>query len=288
MSDSDILSAELERVAAIESHTVRAWPATVVETTPDGWVLRATPQLHGRGRSNHALVPARPLSGEDVDRGLAQAAEFAARNGIPCGVQVSPMDLHRPLLDELARRGWTIGEQVVVMTAEPRLVLDGAGEAGQHGFLELQVSGVATRDWVEDWRHCDRRPDVEDHVQSVFQRMAGFANFAHAAGRAAGISVELDGIVGLFCIAVAPSERRQGVGKRLVRAMLARHQAQLAYLQVFSRNAAGLALYHSLGFRERYRYCHCVAPASATGRSLPANGRINGAPAGAAAGRDGC
>ncbi len=39
--------------------------------------------------------------------------------------------------------------------------------------------------------------------------------------------------------------------------MLAQYDAPLTYLQVFSENAAGLALYDSLGFREEYRYCHC-------------------------------
>jgi ribosomal protein S18 acetylase RimI-like enzyme len=92
--------------------------------------------------------------------------------------------------------------------------------------------------------------------------MAGTARFAHAGNRACGISVELDGIVALFCIAVSPDERRQGLGKKLVQGMLAAHEGPLTYLQVFSENVAGLALYESLGFTEEYRYCHCVLPGS--------------------------
>jgi ribosomal protein S18 acetylase RimI-like enzyme len=128
--------------------------------------------------------------------------------------------------------------------------------------FELVVSDEATPEWLAAWTHCDARLDVDEHVRTVFPRMAGMARFAHAGDRACGISVELDGIIGLFCIAVAPEARRQGLGKQLVRSMLAQHDGPLTYLQVFSENEAGVALYTSLGFREEYRYCHCVMPGS--------------------------
>lgn len=247
----------LERVAALESHSVHAWPATVVEHFDDGWVLRATPGLLGRGRSNHALTPARPLARGEYEPALARVAEFAAANGIDAGVQVSPLDIHVPLLDELSARGWDIQQAVMVMTGQTQVVAAGFDPA-----FELTIEDHASPDWVAAWAHCDGRPDVEEHVRSVFPRMAGTARFAHAGMRAVGISVELDGIVGLFCIAVSPDHRRQGVGKKLVQGMLAQHRAPLTYLQVFSQNVAGIALYTSLGFREEYRYCHCVLPGS--------------------------
>lgn len=250
----------LERVAAIESHSLQAWPATVVETTPDGWVFRATPGLDGRGRSNHALTPARPLDRREYEGGLERAAAFAVENGIVCGVQVSPLEIHIPLLDELSGRGWAIQRSVVVMTGETQAVA-----AGSDPSFELTVTDHHTPEWVEAWAHCDRRPDVEEHLRTVFPAMAGIARFAHADRRAVGISVELDGIVGLFCIAVSPDHRRQGLGKKLVQGMLAQHSGSLTYLQVFSENAGGIALYNSLGFREEYRYCHCVLPDSGSG-----------------------
>ncbi len=118
-------------------------------------------------------------------------------------------------------------------------------------------------------------------MQTVFPRMAGMARFAHAGNRACGISVELNGIVGLFCIAVSPDVRRQGLGKKLVRGMLARTDGPLTYLQVFSENIAGLALYESLGFQEEYRYCHCVLPGSGPGA---ADGGAGGGAAAASGG----
>jgi N-acetylglutamate synthase len=247
----------LERVARIESHSLRAWPATVTETTADGWVLRATPGLSGRGRSNHALAPPRPLDRSEYDFALKRVAAFAAGQGIDCGIQVSPLEIHVPLLDELSARGWNIQQAVVVMTGETQEVA-----ASAESSFELSVSDSATPEWVEAWAHCDGRADVQEHLDTVFPAMAGVARFAHAGKRAVGISVELDGIVGLFCIAVAPEERRRGLGKKLVQTMLAGHHGQLTYLQVFSENAGGVALYQSLGFHEEYRYCHCVLPGS--------------------------
>ncbi|HEX3615844.1 MAG TPA: GNAT family N-acetyltransferase [Solirubrobacteraceae bacterium] len=257
----------LERVAEIESHSLRAWPATVLQTTDDGWVFRATPGLNGRGRSNHALTPVRPLERAEYDWGIKRAEAFAAGQGIDCGVQVSPIDIHVPLLDEFSGRGWNIQQAVVVMTGDTQAVAAGADPS-----FELTVSDSATPGWIDAWTHCDGRADVDEHVATVFPRMAGVARFAHAGSRAVGISVELDGIVGLFCIAVSPDHRRQGLGKKLVQAMLAQHSGALTYLQVFSENQGGIALYRSLGFDEEYRYCHCTLPGSGDSGSGAAGG----------------
>lgn len=247
----------LELVEAVESHCLRAWPAEVLATTADGWALRATPGLEGRGRSNHALTPAQPLSLDAYVRGLAEAEAFASEHGITCGVQVSPLSSHALLLSELATRGWVVQQPVVVMTGDTAAI----SAAGAHPTdLGLVATDAPTPEWVATWAHCDPRPDAGAHVATVFPKMAGIARFNHTPGRAVGISVELDGIVGLYCIAVAPELRRRGLGKLLVRGMLAQHAGSLTYLQVFSANTAGIALYESLGFHEEYRYCHAVLP----------------------------
>ncbi len=242
-------------VAALEAHCVEAWPPAFLQETFDGWILRATPGLPGRGRSNHALTPPRMIDPSEYDGAIERAAAFAAGHGVECGMQISPTDAHAPLLADLAERGWRVGGDVIVMAAGTQAVAASDGDR-----LELSVEASATAAWVAAWAHCDRRSDVDDHLAHVFPRMAGIANFVHSRNRAVGISVELDGIVGLFCLAVDPDLRRQGLGKALVRSMLAHHAASLTYLQVFGTNSAALALYRSLGFREIYRYRHAVAP----------------------------
>ena len=54
--------------------------------------------------------------------------------------------------------------------------------------------------------------------------------------------------------------------------VLSEYRAPLTYLQVFSENTAGVALYSSLGFEEEYRYCHCTAPSESAGGAAAASG----------------
>jgi GNAT superfamily N-acetyltransferase len=251
-----------ELIERIEAHSVLAWPADVIEREPDGWVMRATPGLRGRGRSNHALAPVRRLSAAEIDTALARAAQFAETFGIECGIQVGPLELHIPLLDEVAVRGWEIQQSVLVMTAATEAIAE-SEPALTDGEFTLEITDHVTPEWMAAWQACEPyRDSALAHLHTVFRLMEGTARFAYAGDRAVGIAVELDGIVGLFCLAVNPRQRRQGLGRKLVRALLTGSSAPLAYLQVFSGNEAGARLYNSLGFVEAYRYCHCVAPAA--------------------------
>lgn len=255
-----------ELIERIESHCVLAWPAQVVELTTDGWVLRATPGLLGRGRSNHALAPPWSLSAAEINLALQRAADFAVGHGIECGIQVGPLEVHIPLLDEVAVRDWEIQQSVLVMTgATGAIVASEPAPADGDGEFALEITDRVTPEWMTAWQICEPdRDNISEHVDTVFKLMEGSARFAHSGDRAVGIAVEHDGIIGLFCLAVNPTERRQGLGRKLVRGLLAGSSAPLTYLQVFSANDAGIGLYDSLGFAESYRYCHCVAPASAT------------------------
>jgi GNAT superfamily N-acetyltransferase len=252
-----------ELIERIEAHCVLAWPAEVIEREDDGWVMRATPGLRGRGRSNHALAPVRRLSAAEIDTALARAAQFAETFGIECGIQVGPLELHIPLLDEVAVRGWEIQQSVLVMTAATEAIAPREPAFGQgDGDFTLEITDHATPEWMAAWRACEpERESTQEHLDTVFRLMEGSASFASDGDRAVGIAVERDGIVGLFCLAVNPNHRRQGLGRKLVQALLSGSSAPLSYLQVFSGNEAAIGLYSSLGFAEAYRYCHCVAPA---------------------------
>lgn len=239
------------------------WPAPFVERTPDGWVLRATPGLHGRGRSNHALVPTRPLSAEEIDLGISRAVRFAQTHGSDCGIQVGPMEAHAPLLGEIEARGWEIKPPTLVMTAAVDAIVANGGSDVDDGLdFQLELTDHLTPDWFAAWRACDpERDNADGHIDTVFKLMDGAARFAHCDDRAVGIVAELDGLAGLYCLAVHPAHRRCGIGTKLVRGLLADSPAETVYLQVFGGNEAGLGLYNSLGFTEAYRYCHCIAPA---------------------------
>jgi hypothetical protein len=125
-----------ELIERIEAHCVLAWPAQVIQREPDGWILRATPGLRGRGRSNHALAPARSLSTGEIDSAPVSAAAFAELNGTECGIQVGPLEFHIPLLDDVAVRGWEIQQSVLVMTAATRVVSGSEAAALEAGSAE--------------------------------------------------------------------------------------------------------------------------------------------------------
>jgi ribosomal protein S18 acetylase RimI-like enzyme len=254
--DPDLLAL----AARIEAHGVDAWPAQEVERWSDGWVLRATPGLQSRGRSNHALVPVRAIERSEYDGAVQRVAAFADKHGVQCGIQVGPLDLHLGLLSDLQVRSWQIQESVCVMTADTVAVAEHADPA-----FALTVTDHASEAWLDAWKACEHsRADFSEHEATVLRYLRGVGRFFHHGDRAVGISVEIDGLTGLFCIAVNPDARRQGLGKKLVTGILAdAASSDTTYLQVFSGNDAGLALYNSLGFTEAYRYCHCVAPSTA-------------------------
>lgn len=287
MSSTPMPRADAGLVNRLESHSIYAWPPDVVRRTPDGWMLRAMPGL-ARGRSNHALTPCRSLSEAELEAGLAQAGEFAREQGIGLGLQVSPIDLHIDTLNELAASGWDIQTAVQVLTAPAEAL-----RAEDDPEFELVWTDEVDEDWLDAWAICEPERagggpgmDVESHRRTVFRLLAGRAQFCRHGDRAVGIAVESDDIVGLFCLAVAPHARRQGLGKALVRSMMRATNASLVYLQVFSENVPGLALYRSLGFSEAYRYCHCVAPESHVGGDL--GGELGGGePGGGSGGESG-
>ena len=77
--------------------------------------------------------------------------------------------------------------------------------------------------------------------------------------KAAALMAVADGIVVTGNVVTASTERRRGFASALMRSGLAwaiSVGARVAALNVQADNAAGLALYDSLGYRHRYDYCY--------------------------------
>lgn len=245
--------AENELVCRLEAHALTAWPATISELTPGGWVLRATPGLD-RGRSNNALTPCRELDPGEIAPALERAAAFARDHDIPLGIQVSPLHLHRRLQEELDRRGWTTRWRTLVMARAPGAPPAPVGP-------ELTVEPEASPEWLAAWARCEGRADVADHAVTVLAALRGRAWFTRIGDDAVAIAVPGDGLLGLYSIAVAPERRRTGLGRGIVAGLLQRAPRATAYLQVNEDNPNAIALYERLGFAGTYRYDQRYAPA---------------------------
>lgn len=240
---------------ALEQGAARAWPATVEVAAPGGWLLRATPGLD-RGRSNHALPPCRELARDELPAAIERVRAFAQQHSIRAGIQVSPLERHDSLQRGLDARGWTTNWPVLVMVGEVGPVMRPGEAAGDR----LLIDDRATPEWLRAWAQCEPGRDVEAHAKTVFELLRGRAKFTRFGEWAVAIGVEDQGLVGLFCLAVAPAQRRCGLGSEIVRALLACTSASAAYLQVEQSNTAAVSMYERLGFSEAYRYCHRTEP----------------------------
>jgi ribosomal protein S18 acetylase RimI-like enzyme len=183
------------------------------------WVLRHSPTATAR-RANSVLAfePAGVADGYD-----RVVAWYAARTGRPIAA-VLPGSPEEAVFRD---RGW--------------------GPESSDADTVFQVAGVArARRALGGVPLGDVEVD-EDGAQAV-ARIG-----AHASGVA---SVDGDW-VGFRSIVVDPSYRRQGLGLRLMAALLewgAERGATTAYLQVLGDNVPALALYEGLGFTEHHRY----------------------------------
>lgn len=125
----------------------------------------------------------------------------------------------------------------------------------------LIATDHASDPWLRAWERCEPGRDVEAHAATVFAALRGRACFARLGGEAVAIAVPGHGVVGMFCLAVDPTQRRAGLATALVSELLSGFpQAELAYLQVEARNEAARHLYARLGFSEAYRYGHRIQP----------------------------
>lgn len=187
------------------------------------------------------MTPARPLEPHEIEPSLTRADAFAAEHGIRLGIQVSPEHLHDGLLAALDARGWRTQWPTLVMTG-----LTGSAPA----TARLRIDDHASPAWLTTWGACEGRADIRAHAQTVFSGLRGRAWFARLGDDAVAIAVPGDGLLGLFCIAVAPHRRRSGLGRAIVSALCALAPQALPYLQVEARNLPAIALYERLGFTD--------------------------------------
>ena len=247
----DNKAVNLPLVRRLEAVSFRAWPASSV--IYDGsWQIRLTGS-HPSKRIN-CVVPLDPSDYGNSALRLEKARKRFEDFGRPLVVRETTL-MPRQLVDFLSADGWSVFEEVMVMTADlssmelpETLVSLPSHDIGR--FVEASIK-------VSDGDPA-LRPAIAEIVSSIKPTLGLFIN-EEVEGNplATMICVQDNDLAGVISLDVEKSQRKKGLGTQVLSSALrwARISgAKTAWLQVVSTNAPAIALYQKFGFSEAYRY----------------------------------
>jgi GNAT superfamily N-acetyltransferase len=243
---------DLPQVERIERAGLLCWPGIEVEW--DGsWVRRAAGGYTKRANSLQCFDPADKA---DAETRLSAAAAWFERRGLRPAVRTTPL-ASAALNAALDHAGWA--------TIDPSCLF-AMPVAAQEPDPEGRIFTTT------DPAFLAAQQALQGHSDQVMAQMR--ALLAVMAVPAAGIVIQRDGVAvasGLMAIAdgivitgnvvTDPTRRRQGLGAAMMRTGLTWAKAQgavMAALNVQADNAAGQALYRSLGYQRCYDYHYRV------------------------------
>jgi len=234
--------AELEPVAA------RAWRAAE-EADLGGWRLFASSGFSGRINACWPLAPPdRP-----TPQAIAAVEAWYAERRLPPVFKL--VEAAAPdLTAALAQAGYSADTETLMMTGPVAGAPDSevaVRDAVDAGFADVFAAAGGGDP-------ADARERLEALARIAPPR--GFARLDVAGAPAAIGACAVEGDwTGVFGMRTAREHRRQGLARRVFRALMAVSAAAGArrgYLQVEADNAAAIALYADEGFAEAYRYCY--------------------------------
>ena len=237
--------------ALLEPLADDAWPARE-RARLGGWRLNAS---SGQSMRINACWP---LAAPDRDPEAAlDAVEawFAERNLPPRfkltdGV-VAPADL----AERLAARGYAARKATLVML----------GKTGGKGDTAIRLSDTPDATFEAVFTATAGNPEDGRERLEALARIPAPARFARldidGVPAAIGASAIGGGYAGIFGMRTVPDHRREGLARRVLRALLAEAKtlgAESAWLQVEADNTPAIALYDDEGFTPGYRYSYWV------------------------------
>ena len=255
-----ILQRIMSPIRSIEECSQRAWPCLDQEEFA-GWFLRFAEGFTRRSNSANAVHP------EDGDpAALISHCEQAYRaRGLPPIFRITPL-AQPPHLDALlGERGYGKEGETSVQVLE-RVPAASGESAGLH------LHTPPGREWLDCFTALDDTPSSRhETLRAILARIAsphaGAVLRVNRVPAGCGRGVVEGEWIGLFDIVTHPRQRRQGIGGRVIAALLhwgtgqgalGTQGATRAYLQVETANQPAIRLYAKLGFREIYRYWYRV------------------------------
>jgi len=237
---------ELQRIAAT------GWRAPTIEPLGE-WLLRAADDI--TGRANSALPLGDP--GMPLGEAIHAVRRWYADRGLPPRFQTPIGHIDPDLEARLDAASWAAGPPVHLMTAAlgPVLRRRGADES------QVELDEAPDDAWLELWR-ASAEKEAARRLATNHER-AIFASVRDAGEVVATARASVDGRwAGLFCVAVAPSSRRHGLGRAVSIAALrwaVSVGARFSYLQTEAGNEPAISLYSGLGYRAHHDYRYRTA-----------------------------
>lgn len=232
-------------IEAIERSARLALPA-LVEIDAPGWIVRVSGGPTKRVNSANPVV-----GGARLDDVHALVERSFARHRLPIRYRLTPLaepDADFRLADAGYARideSWTMIASLTESRADPAVVIEAAA-SGQW------LAGLAQAlRWSDDHR------DSHAALLARVEHMGVATLIEDGTPIGWGIAAFGDGRACLYDIAVAAERRGQGMGRRLVGALLswaASQGAGEALLQVLDANQPARRLYRALGFVDAYPY----------------------------------
>ncbi|CAB0817509.1 N-acetyltransferase [Corynebacterium diphtheriae] len=226
-------------IRAIEVATAKAFPG-IEHTWCGQWLLRAGDGVTERSNSAAPLGPQAlftPVPYEEIK-------EFYRRHNLPALILV-PERIAPAILGD--------GPEIIVMTHP----LDNVSEIND---VHAEFLDQPDDDWLELY-HFRGKALPRHALELLRTTIDGRMCFGRLKRDGKTVAITrgtiTDSYLGYSAVEVAPEYRRQGLATELGAAMLAwgkAHGAHTAYLQVIESNAAGIGLYHKLGFVEHHRH----------------------------------
>lgn len=252
-----------EALDQLENLMDRAWLASEREIL-DGWILRSAGSV--TQRANSVWPAAAPA---DFDAALRSAAAWYAAKRQPVIFQLTARPENHELDKLLDRHGYSRQSETLIMTARGAAAgWRGADASGPTAGVDVILTDAPSPEWLDLWWRVDGRGDAaERHIALSIvtgtPSLYATARDGHGAIVGTGRLTVLDGWGGIYCMAVHPEFRRQGVATVILDALRdAGREAGAAnfWLMATEANAGGRALYERAGFAESARYHYRQAP----------------------------
>lgn len=235
-----------DQIRPLEEIQLSTWP-TLKTALVDGHIVRLGNGVTGRANSVNALFPAVRPAGEV----LAEIETLYAAAGLPTLFRDTPL-LNEAMREALAARGYKTFKPSVVQLAQ---------HLPDDGDPAVSFTPTLTDAWLEALGTCGVVRGLLEKHRALLKLIAQPARFAALTEDGQVLAVALGvldrGHICIYEVNTAPAARGQGLGKRLMQALLAegkRMGAQHGLLQTAGDNDPALALYRGLGFEVIYPY----------------------------------